>query len=151
MNDERFDEESEIWAEEFDQTIDVVAIRHGLEAIAEKIASGAIGAAENFQGADVRISTVRSGNFSTWPTDYQEVSSEFAPQISWLFIELRDCFQSFLNYQNKYWFFGTLAQSTKVSVGAQIPAEHEDLLSSLEGPLRTAFTIQAALERSKLV
>jgi hypothetical protein len=78
MHDERFDEESEIWAEEFDQTIDVVAIRHGLEVIAEKIASGTIGAAENFQGADVRISTVRSGNFSTWPTDYQEVSSEFA-------------------------------------------------------------------------
>ncbi len=147
MTNEYFDAEDEIFSD-MDAPVDLVGIRRGLETIAESIATGAIGKTEYFQGADVLITPVTRPDAGGPFSDYLEVITEYPAQVSWLFFQLRDCFESFCNFQNKYWFYATLAEATNVAISAQTPAPHEDLLTTLEGPLRAAFHIHAALARS---
>jgi hypothetical protein len=147
MTEEYFEAEDEIF-DEANAPIDLAGIRRGLESIAEKVAFGQIGRTKYFQGADVVIASAARPNAGGAFSDYLEVITQHPAQVSWLFFQLRDCFESFCNFQNKFWFYGTLAEATKVSIGAQAPAGNEDLLTTIEGPLRAAFHIHAALVRS---
>lgn len=147
MEDEVFDEEDRIFFEAAENLPNLVEIRRGLEKLAEKITLGDIGKSELFQGADIMV--VPRGFTFVEPRfgDLLVIETEYSEEMSWLIYQLRDCFVSFLDFQNKFWFYGTVAQAAQVCIAAQAPAQSEDLVTTLEGPLRVGFHVCAALER----
>lgn len=76
-------------------------------------------------GADVIISDHLSDRIRRWLEDApslvlsaqstvpqrRAVISEYAKELSWLFVQLREAFSGSLNYINKYDFYGRLAQT----------------------------------------
>src|SRR4051812_48789104 len=87
------------------------AVREKLERLASAIASGSPHRAETlWGGADVVIDT--SPHPPVHDAFYPEpryVITRFAPELSWLFEQLRDAFTSLLDGASKIEFFGRLA------------------------------------------
>jgi len=88
-------------------------VRPQLDALAAQVAQGNLGAAEDWGGADVVITATSppDGPESSFYPHPRFVVTEFAPQLSWLFIQLRDVFAPWLDAQNKYVFHGRLADA----------------------------------------
>jgi len=66
---------------------------------------------ELFMGADIIISDDPGCPSSNGWSDYTKVVTPYAKELSWLIFQLKDIFADELDYQNKYWFYGTLAET----------------------------------------
>lgn len=93
---------------------------------------------EFFRGADIIVSDDPGCPDSNGWSVYTKVVTPFAKEVSWLLIQLRDTFSDKLDYMNKYFFFGTLAQAANDSMAAG-KVEKTDLLASI---LNAAETIE---------
>ena len=84
-----------------------------LAALAERVARGDLGTADDWGGADVMITATSKADGSEPPfyPDPIFVVTEFAPQLSWLFLQLRDALAPRLDAFNKYEFYGRLADA----------------------------------------
>jgi len=88
-------------------------VRSQLDVLAAQVAQGDLGAADDWGGADVVITAVARPD-GTEPSFYPNprfVVTEFAAQLSWLFIQLRDVFAPQLDAANKYDFYGRMADA----------------------------------------
>ncbi len=104
----------------------------------DKILQGKIERYKNgWGGADVSISkdpkpTPKEDSFYPPPSVY--VQSKYAPQIGWIFNELKDIFSPILDSINKYVFFDRLAKSIldyQSSLGSKDEENLQDLLVSI--------------------
>jgi len=93
---------------------------------------------ELFQGADIIVSDDPSCPDSNGWSDYTKVITPFAKELSWLIIQLRDIFYGELDYMNKYYFYGTLADKAKSCMADGI----EDKEALLLGVLAAAEEIE---------
>jgi hypothetical protein len=84
-----------------------------LDALAAQVARGDLGTADDWGGADVVITATPKpdGPEPSFYPDPRFVVTEFAPQLSWLFLQLRDAFAPRLDAHNKYEFYGRLADA----------------------------------------
>ena len=92
---------------------DVSTQLDALSALAAQVARGDLGTADDWGGADVVITATPKADGSE-PSFYPDpifVVTEFAPQLSWLFLQLRDAFAPRLDAFNKYEFYGRLADA----------------------------------------
>lgn len=92
---------------------DVSTQLDALAALAERVARGDLGTADDWGGADVMITATPKADGSE-PSFYPDpifVVTEFAPQLSWLFLQLRDALAPRLDAFNKYEFYGRLADA----------------------------------------
>jgi hypothetical protein len=73
---------------------------------------GEIGKTILWQGADVVILAELPGESE--PGFYPDplfVRSDFAEELSWLFYELKAAFDDQIDFENKFYFYGTLAET----------------------------------------
>lgn len=84
-----------------------------LDALAAQVARGDLGTADDWGGADVMITATpeADGSEPSFYPDPRFVVTEFAPQLSWLFLQLRDALAPQLGAFNKYEFYGRLADA----------------------------------------
>jgi hypothetical protein len=83
------------------------------DALAAQVSRGDLGAADDWGGADVVITATPKPD-DLGPSFYPDpkfVVTEFAPELSWLFLQLRDAFAPELDAHNKYDFYGRLADA----------------------------------------
>lgn len=84
-----------------------------IDGLSDRVRSGQIGSMRDWGGAGVAITSEppppRSPD-SFYP-DPRFVVTPASGKLSWLFTQLRDVFAPFLDYQNKYEFYGRLANS----------------------------------------
>lgn len=90
-------------------------------------------------GADVRVTS----DFVYEPKDFMEghdllVRTEHAKALTWLFLELRDALDGWLDFGNKYGFYGDLAQAALNYLAANQP-ESADAKPLLNAVLAEAF------------
>ena len=87
---------------------------------------------ELFCGADIIVShdpNCPEGN--GWSV-YTKVVTPFAKEVSWLLVELMGIFRKELDYMNKYYFFGTLADKANHCIANGKGGKNELLLGILE-------------------
>lgn len=87
-----------------------------------------------WRGADTRITS----DFARKPGDMLEehdlvVRTLHAKSLTWLFFELRDAFNPWLDASNKYGFFGALAQTAQQHLAQHQPesTDHRPLLKAV--------------------
>lgn len=91
-----------------------------------------------WRGADVRItSDFRPEAPKSFMDHDLIVRTQHAKVLSWLFLELRDAFEAFLDAGNKYGFYGALAQSALRHMAAHQP-ESDDPRPLLRAVLAAA-------------
>jgi hypothetical protein len=110
-------------------------IHSGLAKLDARIASGRLGRAQPWGGADIIIAAARppvddQHGFHS-PKDY--VVTQFVAELSWLFESLRDVFRSSIDFQSKYPFYGRLAAAAdRYSDGTPVQLQTAgDLLSAV--------------------
>jgi hypothetical protein len=87
-------------------------IQQNLSILRTRILRGEIGTAPHWQGADVVILGELPGESE--PGFYPDplfVRTDFPDQLSWLFYELKAAFVETVDFDNKFYFYGTLAET----------------------------------------
>lgn len=116
-------------------------VEHSEDAIKnlkQKIGRGIIGKRCYWRGANVLITPHPIPEESlawTHNNDIQVIteSAVLAHSISWLFIKIRDIMSPFLDFRNKYGFYGELAEAAnRIINGASEVSEKDILISILE-------------------
>ena len=87
-------------------------VQKNLADLRSRIIRGEIGKTILWQGADVVILAELPGESE--PGFYPDplfVRSDFAEELSWLFYELKAAFDDQIDFENKFYFYGTLAET----------------------------------------
>jgi len=95
---------------------------NALNILREKINRGQFRKSEYWRGADVIISPVRVENTSK--TQVVTGTEDLSGFLSWLFIQLRDHLSPFIDFRNKYRFYGELAETANNTL---LSDNHEDI------------------------
>jgi len=83
-----------------------------LERLRTKVVNGDHGNADTWQGARVVITSEMPPEEE--PGFYPDpliVRTDFPGELSWLFLELMAAFDDWIDYENKFYFYGTLGES----------------------------------------
>jgi hypothetical protein len=83
-----------------------------LERIRFRVVNGDHGSAEPWQGARVVIASEMPPREE--PGFYPEpliVRTDFPGELSWLFFELKEAFNDWVDWENKFYFYGTLGET----------------------------------------
>ena len=102
----------------------------------DKIENGFLGKSQYWRGADVIITpkNIHEENLAwTHTNDTQIVTEteELAHSISWLFMQLRDIMSPFLDFRNKYEFYGELAEVANSIINSDKGCDEKDVLVSI--------------------
>ena len=142
-----FDDEST--SEEVTVFQPIVALAR-LDQLAAKIDAGDIGRAGQWRGADTVVVSEPAphdpGAF--YPPDL-EVVTEHVAEVSWIFCELRDAFDTFLDWSNKEWFFETIATALNEAIEEIDPADTNALHDVLSAGVKTGYDILKELEAER--
>jgi hypothetical protein len=98
-------------------------------------------------GADVHVTS----DFAWEPKNLFDahellVRTRHAKPLTWLIFELRDAFEEWLDFRNKYGFYGSLAQAAQRHLAAHQP-ESDDPRPLLKDVLAVGFKCVEALRR----
>lgn len=104
-----------------------------------------------WRGADVVVTSDLL--YEPDPEDFMEghnlrVRTVHALPLTWLFMELWDAFDGWLDFSNKYGFYGTLGQTAIGKVSSSLP-ESPDHRALLKAVLARAFEFLAVLRENE--
>ncbi len=97
----------------------VLDVNGELKQLRKAIEAGKAGRARIFRGAEVIISIEPlPHHHEHYPNDIVVVthSESLARKLSWVLIRLRDIFASYLDFRNKYYFYGAVANAAKTAL-----------------------------------
>ena len=105
------------------------------------------GSLPEWRGADVIITS----DFTSGPPHFNDgidlvVRTQHAQVLTWLFFELRDAFQHWLDVTNKYGFFGALADAALKHLAENQP-EPDDPTTLLKSVLSRGFDALQVLRK----
>ena len=75
--------------------------------------------------------------------------TEHVAEVSWIFCELRDAFDTFLDWSNKEWFFETIATALNEAIEEIDPADTNALHDVLSAGVKTGYDILKELEAER--
>jgi hypothetical protein len=102
-------------------------------------------------GADTRITSDFVSEPKDWVDEHELLArTRHAKPLTWLFLELRDAFNPWLDYTNKYGFYGSLARSALQHLAVNQP-ESDDARPLLRAVLCAAFGHLEALRSQGVI
>lgn len=124
---------------------DMALARRRLGELAAQIATGNVGSAPYWGGADVVIAPPqRPARHPSFRPEPRGIVTKHASELSWLFVRLRDIFSPYYDGQTKIEFFGRLANAAqRYQARKQGPEVLRDLLGAV---VHEAFAIADEME-----
>lgn len=119
-------------------------INSKIDTLAAEVSAGRIGCATPWGGADVVISATppKPNDPNSFYPDKRHVVATFAGELSWMFESLRDTFGTAIDFQNKFAFYGRLADAADHYLASH-PAESQSAAGLLTEVLAEAKLLAA--------
>ena len=108
-------------------------LKEQLKRLRNQVLVGAIGASPDWGGADVVIGPPPRPvpTVDGFYPDPDYVATKHHRELSWLFEQLRDLFAPYIDYMNKYEFYGRLADSANRFISTSGDEVQQDVLQSV--------------------